>query len=167
MSTFRGTWRCGKTSTNIDVSLRGARLEGTLGDERVEAELLRSGPDEVVVREKGVATRAVVVRDGPRVLVAVDGETYVLERVEHGSGTPEPAAGDESFAVSPMTGTVAKVAAVPGERAGRGSALFVVEAMKMEYVVRAPRDVVVAEVRRRAGDRVALGDVVVTFGDAP
>ena len=33
----------------------------------------------------------------------------------------------------------------------------------MEYVVSADRDVVVNEVRRKAGDRVALGEVIVAF----
>jgi acetyl-CoA/propionyl-CoA carboxylase biotin carboxyl carrier protein len=73
-------------------------------------------------------------------------------------------AGDP-FATSPMTGVVAKVHAAPGAAVGRGAALFAVEAMKMEYVVRADRDVVVDEVRARPGDRVEVGAVVVTFRD--
>ena len=39
--------------------------------------------------------------------------------------------------------------------------------MKMEYVVKAPRAVTVAEVRRKAGDRVALGEVIVGYAASP
>jgi acetyl-CoA/propionyl-CoA carboxylase biotin carboxyl carrier protein len=110
--------------------------------------------------------RAVSVRAGARSLVALDGRTYEIEpgEVRHDGHHHEP---DDPFAASPMTGVVAKVAAKPGAKAKKGAELFVVEAMKMEYVVRAPRDVTVQEVRRKAGDRVALGDVVVTFAEAP
>ena len=87
---------------------------------------------------------------------------YVLEPADEHGGAAHAAA-EEPFATSPMTGTVAKVSVAPGAAAAKGAELFVVEAMKMEYVVRAPRDVTVAEVRRAAGERVALGDVVVTF----
>jgi propionyl-CoA carboxylase alpha chain len=62
-----------------------------------------------------------------------------------------------------MTGLVTKVHVAAGAAVGKGAPLFAVEAMKMEYVVRADREVVVAEVKAAAGDRVAVGAVVVTF----
>ena len=52
-----------------------------------------------------------------------------------------------------------------GPTLSKGAPLFAVEAMKMEYVVRADRDVVVDEVRAKQGDRVNVGAVVVTFKD--
>ena len=62
------------------------------------------------------------------------------------------------------TGKSFRCAAVAaGQAVAAGATLFVVEAMKMEFAVKAPRAVTVAEVRRRAGEKVALGEVVVTF----
>ena len=70
--------------------------------------------------------------------------------------------GTEVLAASPVQGTVASVAA-PGDHLRAGDAVAVIESMKMEYVVAADRDVVVAEVRRKAGDRVTIGEPIVAF----
>jgi urea carboxylase len=51
----------------------------------------------------------------------------------------------------------------PGDEVGANSPLFVVEAMKMEFVVEAPRDIVVDAVRAAEGEAVDIGQVVVTF----
>jgi 3-methylcrotonyl-CoA carboxylase alpha subunit len=155
-------YRIAGTSTPIDVLLEGDRVVGTVDGKPVEARVRRVGANGVVVHMEGASRWATVVRDGSRLLVAVDGESYVLEAVDPAEAAA-PDASVEPFAVSPMTGTVAKVAVAPGATVAKGAALFVVEAMKMEYVVKAPRDVTVGEVKRKAGDRVALGDVVVTF----
>ncbi|WP_448624142.1 carboxyl transferase domain-containing protein [Geodermatophilus sp. URMC 64] len=55
---------------------------------------------------------------------------------------------------APLQGVVVEVAAAEGDRVGAGATLLVLEAMKMEHVVRAP---VAGEV---AGLRVVVGDVV-------
>ena len=62
-----------------------------------------------------------------------------------------------------MTGTLMALHAEVGAAVAEGEPLFVVEAMKMEYVVRAPRDVVVASVDGAVGGAVQIGQAVVTF----
>jgi biotin carboxyl carrier protein len=64
-----------------------------------------------------------------------------------------------------MTGTLARIHVSPGDRVAGGGILFVVEAMKMEYAVRAPRDVTVAEVRGTEGGSVTVNEAVVVFGE--
>lgn len=109
-------------------------------------------------------TRAVVVRDGDRVYVHVGGRAWRLASVvPRPGGAGDAKGGDDPFAASPMTGVVRKVLVEPGQKAAAGAPLFVVEAMKMEFSVTAPRDVVVAEVKCREGDRVDIQQVVVTF----
>jgi biotin carboxyl carrier protein len=62
-----------------------------------------------------------------------------------------------------MTGVLAKVVVAAGDRVAEGDELFVVEAMKMEFSVKAPRAAVVTEVKGARGAKVALGEVVVVF----
>ncbi len=64
---------------------------------------------------------------------------------------------------APMTGLVKSVAARPGARVERGAALAVMEAMKMEHTLRAPRDGTVAEVLTAVGEQVAEGAVLITL----
>jgi 3-methylcrotonyl-CoA carboxylase alpha subunit len=60
-----------------------------------------------------------------------------------------------------MPGRVAVVRVVPGQRVARGEELLVVEAMKMENALRAPRDGVVRAVHVAAGELVAPGRALV------
>jgi pyruvate/2-oxoglutarate dehydrogenase complex dihydrolipoamide acyltransferase (E2) component len=56
-----------------------------------------------------------------------------------------------------MPGKVIAFLAKPGERVQRGQALAVMEAMKMEHTINAPRDGVVQELLYGVGDQVAEG----------
>ena len=67
--------------------------------------------------------------------------------------------GDNSLE-SPMPGKVLKVLAKKGESVVAEQPLVIVEAMKMEFTVRAPHDGRVADIKFQEGDQVAVGDVL-------
>ncbi|HEX6018438.1 MAG TPA: biotin/lipoyl-containing protein, partial [Burkholderiaceae bacterium] len=58
---------------------------------------------------------------------------------------------------APMPGKLIAYLAKPGDRVVSGQALAVIEAMKMEHTIHAPRDGVVGECLYAAGDQVAEG----------
>jgi 3-methylcrotonyl-CoA carboxylase alpha subunit len=60
-----------------------------------------------------------------------------------------------------MPGKVLSILAIPGAAVTRGDTLAVLEAMKMEHALTAPRDGVVETVHAKAGQQVADGDVLV------
>jgi 3-methylcrotonyl-CoA carboxylase alpha subunit len=60
---------------------------------------------------------------------------------------------DQSL-TAPMPGTVIKVLVAPGDAVRAGATLLVLEAMKMEWPLRAPRDGVVARLNCREGELV-------------
>jgi 3-methylcrotonyl-CoA carboxylase alpha subunit len=165
---LRAVYREGAARVEASLSLRDGALEGHLvcdGERReVSARVEALGPEHwrLTVGERTV--RATVARAGDVVWVCIDGECHELRREEPGGAAPQ-GGGEEPHAASPMTGTLAKVAARAGERVAAGAELFVVEAMKMEYVVRAPREVLVAEVRAAVGAQVRQGEVVVVYGE--
>jgi biotin carboxyl carrier protein len=77
---------------------------------------------------------------------------------------PEPGSGLASGSLTaPMPGTVVRVEASAGQDVSAGDVLLVLEAMKMEHVVRAPVDAVVEAVSVEAGDSVAAGAVLVVL----
>ena len=53
-----------------------------------------------------------------------------------------------------------------GDRVEKGQRLAIVEAMKMEHVLTAPRDGVVVEATGEPGAQVAQGARIVSIGDA-
>lgn len=99
------------------------------------------------------------VRDGARTWLHWDGVTYVLEDEDDGArgGQRGHAHGLEA----PMPGRVIAVKVAPGQAVVKGEEVLVVEAMKMENALRAPRDGVVKAVSARVGDMVSPGTVLV------
>ncbi|GGD39055.1 acetyl/propionyl-CoA carboxylase subuit alpha [Aureimonas glaciei] len=63
----------------------------------------------------------------------------------------------------PMPGLVVSIAVVAGQAVKAGETLAVVEAMKMENVLRAERDLVVAGIDAVPGDSLAVDAVIMTF----
>jgi len=63
----------------------------------------------------------------------------------------------------PMPGLVRSIAVSEGQEVKAGEPLAVVEAMKMENVLRADRDGVVKKVRARPGDSLAVDAVILEF----
>lgn len=66
---------------------------------------------------------------------------------------------------APMPGTVVEILTSPGERVGEGQTLLKLEAMKMEQVIRSPRDGVVETVHFRVGEQVEAGAALITLAE--
>jgi pyruvate carboxylase len=66
---------------------------------------------------------------------------------------------------APMPGTIVTVSIKPGQRVKRGDPLVSIEAMKMESVVRAERDMTIAEVFAKKGQLVNPKDLLLTVTD--
>ena len=67
------------------------------------------------------------------------------------------------FLLSPMPGLLAEVAVQPGQAVRAGEKLAVIEAMKMENILVAAQDAVVAEVAARKGDSLTVDQVILRF----
>ncbi|HEX8568907.1 MAG TPA: acetyl/propionyl/methylcrotonyl-CoA carboxylase subunit alpha [Caulobacteraceae bacterium] len=77
---------------------------------------------------------------------------------------PERAPADTSrLVMSPMPGLVVSVDVVAGQEVKEGETVAVIEAMKMQNIIKAERDGVVKAVGPKAGDSVAADDVLVEF----
>ncbi len=64
----------------------------------------------------------------------------------------------------PMPGLVVSIAVDEGQEVKVGETLAIVEAMKMENVLRAERDVVVTAIKAKPGDSLAVDAVIMEFG---
>jgi propionyl-CoA carboxylase alpha subunit len=63
----------------------------------------------------------------------------------------------------PMPGLVVSIAVIEGQEVKAGETLAVVEAMKMENVLRAERDGVIGKIRAKKGDSLAVDAVILEF----
>lgn len=64
---------------------------------------------------------------------------------------------------APMPGMVLKVFVNEGMEIKKGDNLFILEAMKMENIIKAPADVTVKTVKIKPGDKVEKGQVLMMF----
>jgi propionyl-CoA carboxylase alpha chain len=77
---------------------------------------------------------------------------------------PEKAAADTSkLLLCPMPGLVKAIHVSQGQEVKAGEALCVVEAMKMENILRAERDAMVKAIKAKAGDSLAVDAVIMEF----
>jgi len=104
--------------------------------------------------------------------VRVNGKEFTVEVAESGqlanvapapaaAATPAPSGGDAVKAV--LAGNIFKVNVAPGATVNQGDPLLIVEAMKMETAVAAPRGGTVTEVFVSEGDAVAVGDALLAI----
>lgn len=104
--------------------------------------------------------------------VRVNGNPYTVEVAESGTLASVAAAVPKTSTVDAanahtvsavLAGNIFKVHVAPGDRVEEGQALLVVEAMKMETVVSAPRSGSIDNVHVRESDVVAVGDPLVSI----
>jgi propionyl-CoA carboxylase alpha chain len=89
---------------------------------------------------------------------------YTEREAELEALMPEKLAPDMSkFLLCPMPGLVKVVNAGEGQEVKAGDALAIVEAMKMENILRAERDGIVKKVNAKAGDSLAVDAIILEF----
>lgn len=102
---------------------------------------------------------AYAVADGARVWVFIEGRVYTVgDAADRPAARHSSRADDRDTLSSPMPATVVDVKVQPGDHVSRGDVLVMLEAMKMELPVRAPRDGVVKSIAHRVGDLVQPGN---------
>jgi acetyl/propionyl-CoA carboxylase alpha subunit len=98
--------------------------------------------------------------------VHMDGETFVYKADISQSRGRRDGVGKGAHAgeiMAPMPGKIIKVMARAKETVAEGQVLVVMEAMKMEYTLKAQAGGRVADIKAKPGDQVVLGQVLLTL----
>ena len=96
--------------------------------------------------------------------IAVPVRVYTAREAELAALMPLKIGADLSkFLVCPMPGLVKAISVTEGQDIKAGDPLAVVEAMKMENVLRAERDATVKKINARPGDSLAVDAVIMEF----
>jgi biotin carboxyl carrier protein len=101
--------------------------------------------------------------------VRINGTIYATESVDRFDallkqlGMDKGAAGKVAEVKAPMPGLVLKIIAQAGTVVSKGDALLVLEAMKMENVIKSPTDGTIASIEVQQGKTVEKNQVMVRF----
>ncbi|MGE0532498.1 MAG: acetyl-CoA carboxylase biotin carboxylase subunit [Hyphomonadaceae bacterium] len=132
----------------IDTTTRpGARIINGKFEGQPFSVKIKTAPGGYTLRHRGVTVLA---------LVATPRGADLFKKI------PEKQKADTSkLIVSPMPGLVITVDVKPGQEVKNGEGVAVVEAMKMQNIIRAERDGVIAKVNVAAGASVAADEVMI------
>ena len=134
--------------SDIDWRPGLAQFRADLDGEPFTAEVARVA-DGFVIRHRAARARV-------RVLTPAVAALYAR--------LPEKVAADTSKLIqSPMPGLVVAIPVAVGQEVKTGETVAIIEAMKMQNILKAERDGVVKAVSAKAGDPVAADDVLVEF----
>jgi biotin carboxyl carrier protein len=110
----------------------------------------------------GIVRREIVV-DGWRIDVEIESERRASLRERARRGREELAHGGPTHVRAIIPGRIVSVSVVPGDPVEAGQQLLVVEAMKMQNELRAPRDGIVSSVAVGVGDTIEVGDLLLVL----
>jgi len=156
---------------DIELVYRSEKYYALLGDKEVEVSLHQLGESralvlidgtsyEIDVRHNGYDNKKVVFMKGMEIVADV--EDYNLAQLRKTAGiSSEGALG--KYLKAAMPGLVVEVGVKSGDVIKKGQSLLIIEAMKMENIIKAPGDGIVKAIHVEAGMSVDKGDNLLEF----
>jgi len=120
---------------------------------------LKSYNAEVVSFNAAEKTAEIKVNNNVYIITSKDQFDVLLDKL----GLSNLASAKVSEVKAPMPGLVLKVLVTEGSEIAKGDNLFILEAMKMENIIKAPADVTVKTIKIKPGDKVEKGQVLMLF----
>ncbi|WP_100640393.1 sodium-extruding oxaloacetate decarboxylase subunit alpha [Marinobacter salexigens] len=120
-----------------------------------------SGPETYTVDVNG-KQYVVAVSEGGEI-TQIQGEGNAAAPAPAAASAPAPVAGGGEPVIAPLGGNIFKVLVSPGDAIEEGDVLIILEAMKMETEIRAPKAGTVGEVFIKVGDAVSPDDEMLTI----
>ena len=144
----------------VELMPYGKTYRFTIGDKTADVELLQSKDGKLDLLVDGKHITAYVSSDSAKRWVTVNGQTVMLTKASGArkSGGGHHAAGELT---APMPGQVRAVNVSEGDEVLKGQTLLLLEAMKMEIRVQAPRDGVVKKLFVNQGQTVERDQVLI------
>lgn len=102
-----------------------------------------------------ISRLAYAVRSAVGTWVFIDGSVRLV--ADDSGGASARVTDDQTALAAPMPATVVAINVAPGQRVSTGDMLILLEAMKMELPIKAPRDGIVARVDCAVGELVQAG----------
>jgi 3-methylcrotonyl-CoA carboxylase alpha subunit len=138
------------------LSWQGSSLPCELGTDHLR--LQHAGRWQRYPVQALTTTEFVLQLDDQRIRFCTDDQHHQPHHDQHTSAA--------QGATAPMHGIVVALLVEAGQRVSKGQPLLVLEAMKMEHVLKADRDGVIETLQCKQGEQVSQGAILVRFADA-
>jgi len=125
---------------------------------KVEAEEIKLGQLKIKIGDRLI--KSVITEGSKEKFVFVDGEVFKVRPIEL-TGIKKTKKKEEGDFCSPISGKVVNVKVKNGDSVKKGDILMIIEAMKMEYLIRAPFNGKVEKVNFKEKDQIEIGQKTV------
>jgi 3-methylcrotonyl-CoA carboxylase alpha subunit len=122
---------------------------------KIQAEEIKSGHLIIKIGDKII--KSVVTKGDQEKYVFVDGDIFKVKNIELTSIRKKKKKEKENTLNSPISGRVVNIKTKKGDKVEKGDVLLIIEAMKMEYIIRAPYDGIVKKVNFKEKDLIEIG----------
>jgi biotin carboxyl carrier protein len=145
----------------VRVERSGHDYRITVGEHTCIVHVDRLSSGELRFTRDGQPRLAYLANDGPRCYVAFDATVYALSQADVASRRRRVAGTAENTLAATMHGQVVKILVSEGDSVTHSQPLMLLEAMKMEIRITAPRDGRVARILCSAGQIVERGQTLI------
>jgi acetyl/propionyl-CoA carboxylase alpha subunit len=162
---MRYRFQAHKQLYDIKLDRQGDNYLAEINGEPISFQILDSSPGQLHLDFSGRPVALYWAEEGGNIWVSYQGCTFLLERPLPGR---RPGAGDgslENTVRSPMPAQVRALYVAEGEAVQKGDTLLLLEAMKMEIKVQAPRAGVIQRILVSTGETVNREQELVWLGD--
>jgi biotin carboxyl carrier protein len=143
----------------VELQKTGNGYRAVVGGQSYEVEALEVGEGELIFLLDGRRIHVHHAAQNSRRWLAVGGWDYAIEKPVSGRRGATGSNGG-NLITAPMPGQVREVLVAQGDSVEKGQKLMLLEAMKMEIRILAPRAGTVASLKVRAGQQVDKDDVL-------
>lgn len=158
---MRAEFEIGGRTHSVEPVHRAGGLDLRIGERTYSVAVRTLSNGEQVVTVDGRPYRVWVAGRGKTIFVHAGGHAWSVRAVDEVEAAS--AGGSVDHLAAPMPGTVVSVKASPGAAVAAGDEVMVIESMKLETSITAPRDAVIAELPFEAGATFDKGSVLVRF----
>lgn len=143
-----------------------------INNQAIDADIVRINDRTFHIIHKGKSYNAELIginRDEKLCSVKVGNNIYSMQMTDqydellHQLGMDNLKATKVSEVKAPMPGLVIRILVAEGDEVEKGGNLFVLEAMKMENIIKAPANVKIKSIKVKSGDKVEKNQVVMSF----
>jgi biotin carboxyl carrier protein len=151
----------------IDVEKKGEKFNLSIDGKKIEAEIIKTNtPSHFYLLIENKLYNVIIDNENT---LSVDGELFDLkiedERIVSLMGAKQATKVKEETPICvSMPGLVIDIEVKEGDKVKEGDRLLIVEAMKMQNEIKAPRDGTIKRVIAQKGKTVNSGETVVTIG---
>jgi len=161
-----------KANGHFDYQVEKSSDELLINGEKINADIRQLNPSayhiindlksyntEVISFDKETKTAEIRVNGNIYMIAAKDQFDILLDQL----GLSNLNSTKVSELKAPMPGLVLKLFVNEGDEVKKGENLFILEAMKMENIIKSPADVTIKKLKIKPGDKVEKGQVLIVF----